>query len=514
VTTPFHVRRDPAFFDVYKRVKVRTATEAVAIDRARKVVLVRDVNTGSEEELAYDKLVVATGSKPFVPPVEGVDLPGVHVVANLAHAEAIKGSLGGVDQAVVVGAGAIGIEMAEALTDLWGVETTVVEMMEHILPQALGREIATAATRELEANDVTVLCGERVSRIVGDENGVTAVETASGKHLPCQMVIFGAGSRANAELAKQAGLAVGRFGGIIVDERMRTSDPDIYAGGDCVEVMHLVSGERVNMPLGSLANRQGRVIGSNLAGKPDRFPGVIGTFTIKIFEQGVARAGLTARQAQAAGFDPVEAVVVQADRAHFFPTKNMMTMKLIVDRSTRAVLGTEAIGAGGDAVKARVDAVAALLMRGADVEEVSNLEVGYAPPFASAMDIVNTAGNAARNILDGLVETMEINDFVRRLLAGELSVVDVRAESEAAPYKAKFGDHWVNIPQEQLCDRLDEIPDGEVVMFCNTGLRSYESKLLLCERGVKANMCNVPGGHWLLNLVEPEFTGPAGGSAQ
>ena len=325
---------DSRFFADVKGIEMRTKTEATAIDRKRKTVRLLSLGDGKESELSYDKLVLATGALPVVPPLPGVDLPGVSVVANLKHARKIKDGIakGRVGRAVVIGGGAIGIEMAEALSDLWGVETVLVEMQPQLLPAAVGADMARVVQNHLEEKEVRVLLSERVTRIVGDaDGGVTGVETNGGE-LPCDLVILAVGVRPNSELARAAGLDIGRLGGIRVDAHLRTSDPDIYAGGDCVEMTHLVSGQPVHLPLGSVANRQGRVIGTNLAGGDAIFPGVVGSFCIKVFDLGLFTAGLTVEQATAAGFDCAYTVVAQADRAHFYPTQDMMIMKLIACR--------------------------------------------------------------------------------------------------------------------------------------------------------------------------------------
>ncbi|NJB67626.1 NADPH-dependent 2,4-dienoyl-CoA reductase/sulfur reductase-like enzyme/rhodanese-related sulfurtransferase [Desulfobaculum xiamenense] len=504
-STVFHAVRDPEFFDVYKRVNVRTATEALSIDRKAKSVRVRDLKTGEESDIAYDTLVLATGSTPFVPPVEGVDLPGVVSISNLHKAIMLKDQIaaGKIGSAVVVGGGAIGLEMAEALTALWGVETTLVEMCDHVLPQAIGPDLAGLLTRHLEDNGVSVMASTRVQRIVGDEDGVTAVETDKGT-IPCDLVIFGAGARPNTAIAREAGLAVGPFGGLLVDARMRTSDPNIYAGGDCVEVRNLITGGSMYLPLGSLANRQGRVIGTNIAGGNERFDGAVGTFCLKAFDMAVATAGLTLAQAKAAGFDAVEGLAVQADRAHFYPGHKWMFLKLVADRKTRRVLGVEAVGEAGDAVKARVDAVAALLGHHPDLDDVSNLEVGYAPPFASAMDIVNAAGNALKNVLDGFSHPVEPSVFLRDILPDESKIIlDVRSAKQGEPMTRKYGKRWINIPQDELPRRYDELPrDVTLHVICNTGLRSYESQVLLRAKGF-TDLVNVHGGYLFARMLDP-----------
>lgn len=504
-STVYHAVRDEQFFRRTKRVNVCTRCEAVGIDRKAKTVAVKQLETGEEHELEYDTLVLATGSTPFVPPVPGYDLPGVLTVSNMHNAQKLKKSIaaGEINSAVVVGGGAIGIEMAEALTSLWGVETTLLEMCPHIMPQAFGPDLARIVENHMAENDVDVQSGTALKEILGDANGVTGVRTDKGE-IKCDLVIFGVGARPNSQLAMDAGLAVGPFGGVVVDERMCTSDPSIFAGGDCTEVRNLITGGSSHLPLGSLANRQGRVIGTNVAGGNERFPGAVGTFCLKAFDLGVATAGLTLKQARDAGFDAVSNLVVMADRAHFFPGNDLMYMSLIADRKTRRVLGVEALGSQGDSVKARVDAVAAVLPYKPDLDDISNLEVGYAPPFASAMDIVNAAGNALKNVIDGYSDAIPTMDFLDMLEDEDNVFLDVRAEKVARKFQDVYGeDRWLSIPQDELPERYDELPkDKRLHVFCNTGLRSYESQLYLKEVGF-SDLKNISGGYATARLLKP-----------
>ena len=251
-STSAHVLRDANYFQNVKGVDVRTETEALSIDRIARKITIRSLNDGKEEDIEYDKLMLATGAAPFLPPIPGADLPGVHVVSSLHHAQAIKKAIahGEVESAVVVGGGAIGLEMAQCLTELWGIETTLVEIMDHLLPGSFGRDMALPIKNHMEEQDVTVLLSEKVTNIIGDKDqGVEAVETTKSK-IPCELVIVATGVRPNTKLAQDAGLAIGAFGGILVDDCMRTTDPRIYAGGDCVEIRNLVSGQNVHMPMG------------------------------------------------------------------------------------------------------------------------------------------------------------------------------------------------------------------------------------------------------------------------
>ncbi len=502
-----HVLRDCAYFEKVKGVEIRPRVEALAIDRKNGKLSVRKLEDGKEEILPYDKLVLATGSRPVFPEVEGMDLPGVVAVSSLRHAQEIKDrvSKGMVESAVVLGGGAKGIELAEALTDLWGVETTLVEKEDSLLPSALGEDMALLIRNHLEQSGVRTLVSQKLKKIVGDpENGVTAVETET-ETIPCDLVIVAAGTLPNSFLAREAALAIGITGGIVVDERTRTSDPNIYAGGDCVELTHLVSGEKVHMPMGSLATLQGRVIGTNIAGGQAVFKGTVSFFCLKVFGMAVARAGLTVGQAKTAGFDPACSVVVQSDRAHFYPTQELMWMKLIADRKTRRVLGCEVVGSQGDAVKARVDAVGALLPYHIDLDAVSRLETGHAPPYSASPDIVNNAANCLENILDGRQQTISVKEFFEKFKQGKARVLDVRSAVQAGPFVEKYGDRWVNIPQEEIVDRMKDIPPEPFSLVCGSGPRSYESQLFLKEKGF-GNTTNIEGGIGMIKYSDLDFS--------
>lgn len=509
MSTSAHVLRDSRFFAEAKGVEVRTQTEAVRLDRERRVVHLRSLVGGEESELAYDELVLGTGAIPIVPPLPNVDLPGVSVVANLSHAQKIKAAIakGQVGRAVVIGAGAIGIEMAEALTDLWGVETTLVEMQQQVLPAAIGVDMARVMETHLREKSVDLRLGTKVLKILGDqEAGVTGVETSAGE-IPSDLVILAVGVRPNSRLAKEAGLTIGPIGGIQVDKHLRTSDPKIYAGGDCIEMTHLVSGAPIHLPLGSIANRHGRVIGTNVAGGNATFPGVVGNFCIKIFDLALFTAGLTEDQAQAAGFDAISTVAAQADRAHFYPSQDMMVIKLIACRKTGRILGVESFGSNGDAVKARVDSIAALLPHKPTVADISNLEVAYAPPFASAMDIINSAANTLENTIEKRHIPVDVGTFLKLFKTKKAKVLDVRSAVQAGPFVAKYGDRWQNIPQEELSGRIAEVdPDEDTLyLICGSGPRSYEAQLLLRQKGIM-NTRNIQGGVKMLKSTDPDFT--------
>ncbi len=504
-STSAHIKRDENFFVNCKGIEVLTQVEAISIDRKEKCVHVNYLQTGHEGVLEYDKLVLATGATPTRPPIPGSDL--VYSISDLHDAERIKKLMtnGMIGSAVVIGAGAIGIEISEALTDLWGIETTLIEMEDQVLPTLLGKCMARVVGSHLTEKGVTVVLNDKVKRIyVDQETRMRVVETSQHK-MTVDIVIFATGVRPNTHLAAEAGIALGHSGGIMVDKRMRTSDPHIYSGGDCVELRNLISGENMLMPLGSLANRQGRIIATNINGGNSHFDGTVGTFCIKAFDLGISKAGLTFRQAKETGYDPIYAVVSQADHAHFYPSPELLYISLVADKKSRKILGIEAAGKRGEAVKARVDTVAVLLQHGVTVDDICNLEAGYAPPFASAMDAINNAGNTLDNILAGLNTPIDAYDFIDQFRTNTMRVLDTRGEREAAPFISKYGEKWLNIPQEQLRVRYTEIHNNEpLFLICDTGPRSYETQVFLTSKGI-TNTMNIQGGFAMIQMIDPTF---------
>ena len=503
-STIAHQVRDTKFFLKNKRVKVLIQTKALSINRTEKKLLIQYLKDNKKENLKYDKLVIATGATPVRPPFPGADLPNVFVVSNLHHAKNIKEiiSNGKVENAVVIGAGAIGIEMAEALTDLWGIKTTLIEMADQVLSTALGKNISKILEKELKDNDIKVLTSEKVLKINGDiKTGVKSIQTTSSNIL-CDMVILAAGIKPNSELAANAGLAIGTNKGILVNQLMQTTDPDIYAGGDCVEIANLVNGQSTLMPLGSLANKQGRIIATNINGELEHFKGTVGTFCIKVFNMGFAKAGLTVNQAKNSGFKPVYSIITQSDRAHFYPDSKFMYIKLIADKKTKKILGIEACGQQGDSVKARVDAVAPLLQFGATISDITTIETGYAPPYASAMDVINNAGNCLDNTIKGSHKPIDVIDFLKKFKDRKIKVLDIRSSIQAVPFVKKYGDIWISIPQDEILDKLDKIPTNECLyILCGSGARSYEIQILLASKGI-TNTRNIQGGYGMILAVE------------
>lgn len=497
-STPYHTVRDTEFFRDMKGITVRTQTRALAIDRAAKTLLVKDVVSGKEEKLPYDKLVLATGASPRVPPIEGKDLKNVLSLTRLEAAGAIRAACqeGKVSEAVIVGGGFIGLEAAVALADMWGVKVSVVEMMDQILPGVLSQPLSLMAANDCLTHKVDVFTSEKVLRLEGENGTVTKVVTDK-REIPAQLVIFAAGFIPNGQLAKDAGLEVAPFGAVVVDEHMRTTDPSIYAGGDCVAIKNIITGKIGYLPLGSMANRQGRIIGTNLAGGNARFPGFVGSWAVKLFGLSFCGVGLTVDRARKEGFDAMSVSVEQLDHAHFYPEKAMMSLELVVDKATSRVLGIQGACADPDSLKARIDAVAAALQYSKPtVEDISNLEIAYAPPFASAMDVVNVVANVADNALSGRFTPVTADQFMdlwKKRSENHVFFIDSRPAAAGKATQEKHPD-WHAIPLEEIAARISEVPkDRPVAIICNTGLRAYDSLLVLARNGV-TNVVNSTGG--------------------
>ena len=497
-STPYGTLRDEAFFQNAKGVDLRTRTRVQAIDRAHKTLQLENLETGQHSELQYDKLVLATGSSPKRPPIPGIDLKGISPATTLDEAEAIRDAVaqGGVSNAVVLGGGFIGLELAVALADLWGIPVTVLEQAEQILPGFLSRTLARMVQKDLEEGGVSVRCATKALRFEGRNGAVCQVMTDTG-NIDADLVVLATGIKPETALARDAGLALTDQGLILVDSMLRTSDPDIYAGGDCIAIPHHVTGKPFWLPLGSQANRQGRIIGSNLAGRQERFPGAVSAWGVKLCGQSAAGAGLTLSAALGEGLDAISVQVEQVDRAHFYPEHAMMALELVVEKPTRRLLGIQGVCANGDALAGRINAVSPLLSAKASVSDLCTLELLYSPPFASAMDIVNLLGNVAENVLDGRCRTLtplECEALWARRDAENICFLDTRVKTQAEQHPAAGDACWLSIPQDELLARIAEVPaDAELVLLCNTGLRAYEAQLVLDANGRPRNR-TVSGG--------------------
>ena len=483
--TPAGVVRDANFFRKVKKVDVLTRHMATSIDRQAQRVTALDLETQQVKTFPYDNLVIATGSSPIRPPIPGIDLGKVFTLWTLGDALAMRAAVdgGSVKRAVIVGGGLIGIEVVEALLSR-GIAVDVVDLLEHPLPNMLDEEFGSRLVKAMAQRGATFYGGEKVLEIVGEDSQIKAVRTDK-RDIPTDMVLLAVGVRANTQLAIEAGLEIGPSRGIVVDEGMRTSDPAIYAGGDCVEVRHRITGEKVRQPMGSSANREGRVIADNIAGRKSTFGGVMGSAIMRFFDYTVGRTGFNESAARERGFDPITMTVTAADIPHFMPGASWLVIKLVADRGTGRLLGGQFFGPG--VVDKRLDALVAAITCGQTVEDLADTDLSYAPPYATALDPLTQAANAMRNKMEGLMESYSPGEFVRRAQSGEpYLLLDVRMDSEIETQGRPALENQVHIPLGALWERADELPrDREIIAFCKVSLRGWDALSILRGRGFK-----------------------------
>jgi NADPH-dependent 2,4-dienoyl-CoA reductase/sulfur reductase-like enzyme/rhodanese-related sulfurtransferase len=490
--TPAGAVRDAAFFLSVKNLKVRSGAEVLAIDRPMKSVRAKELATSEEFSLSYDKLVLATGASPVIPNIPGVNGRNVFTLHGVHDAEGIKSILAELmaKDVVIIGGGLIGVETTEALAS-HGCRVTMVEMLPQIL-NMLDWEIARLVEKHMESKGVRVLTGTKALALEnrnGTASVVTHVRTDKGD-LSADMVILAIGVRPNTLVARNAGLEIGKTGGIKVDAHMRTSDPDIYAAGDCVECMDRLTGLPCFIPLGSTANKQGRVAAINICGGNEIFPGVIGSTVCKVFDFCVARTGLTESGARALGYEVLTAAAPGPDKAHYMPKSKPLLMKLVADKKTGKLLGVQATGPGEGAK--RIDVAATAITAGMVLDDVANLDLSYAPPYSPAMDNLITAANVARNKRDGHMQGISAEAVQRKIEAGEDFIfLDVRSPQEHAQVQLP---HSILIPLGALRKRLTELSkDKEIITFCAISLRGYEASLILKAAGFR-NVKVLDGG--------------------
>jgi NADPH-dependent 2,4-dienoyl-CoA reductase/sulfur reductase-like enzyme/rhodanese-related sulfurtransferase len=475
----------PEGFDARYGVKVDVETEALEIDRAGKRVRAR--GPAGEVWYAYDKLILAQGGTPVLPPLPGSDAPHVFRLWTVPDMDRLDGYLEAEKprSAVVVGGGFIGLEMAEAFRRR-GLPTTVVEL----LPTVLGimdREFGARVEEELVANGVQVVTGVGVKAVHATPR---ELELADGRRLPADLVLFSVGVRPELALAKAAGLALGPTGGLLVDDRLRTSDPDVYAAGDMVEIEHRVSGRRVRVPLAGPANRQGRIAVSNALGGDLRYRGALGTSVVKVFEATAAMTGLGERAAREAGFDVGVAVIHKDHHAGYYPGAKELTLKVVYDRKTARLLGGQAFGEAG--VEKRIDVLATALLGRLTLDDLAELDLAYAPPYSSANDPINLAAFVGQNDRSGFSPVITAARLKEELASPTPPLLlDVRTLGEFSRGHLATALH---IPVDDLRFELEQLPrDRRIVVVCRSGFRAHLAVRILKEHGFN-DVANLTGG--------------------
>jgi NADPH-dependent 2,4-dienoyl-CoA reductase/sulfur reductase-like enzyme/rhodanese-related sulfurtransferase len=472
--TVYGVTRDAEYFAGYKGVEVLTGHRVLSIDTERRTARVE--GPGGESELRWDELVLATGARPRR--LQGQpDHPRVVCFHTWDDVEPLRRELaeGRIDRVALVGAGLVGCELAEAFRDLWGAEVVLLEATGAPLPQVLDPEVGKCVARHLRDHGVELRLDSPPQRIeVVDERVVLAV---AGGAVEADVAVVAVGVQPAVELARGAGIELGAGGAIAVDERLAASAPHVWAVGDCAEVHHAVLGEPAYLPLGSLANRQGRTLANILAGRRDRFPPVVGAIAVKVFEYNVAATGCTETTARQREIDARAVWISADDRAHYWPETKAIKIKLVYETGTRRILGVQAVGEG-DVIK-RVDAATQWIASRATLDDLAHLEHAYAPPYAPAMEPLAVAAQVAQNQEDGVEAAAPDSAF------NDVRILDVRLaeESRARPVLA---DGTTHIGLGELTSRLDEIDRSTGLVVCERGSRSAEAVRFLQRHGLRA----------------------------
>jgi len=501
-----------AYFKANLGIDARTSCEAVAIDPKKKTVDLKNVKTGEVTTESYDKLVLSPGAPSVRPPLPGIDLPGIFHVRTVPDVKAIRewveggtGFLAGMfrysgiqyvkptTRAVVVGGGFIGIEMAENLVGL-GFEVTLIQKGNQVLGP-LDPEIARLVQEHMKKHGVRLVLGDGVAGFAQLEGGALEVKTTSGKTHPADVVILAIGVRPDTTLAKAAGLEIGERGGIRVDEHMRTSDPDILAVGDAVEVTHFVTGQPSLIALAGPANRQGRIAADVIAGRQSRYRGTQGTAIIGVFGGAAAWTGVSEKALKRAGDTDYEKIFIFPNsHAGYYPGAKSLGLKVLFRKSDGRLLGAQALGEDGPAVDKRISALALALQMGATVYDLEEAELCYAPQFGSAKDPVNFAGMVAADVLRDDMPLAHWDDTDGAFLLDVRTPIELVVESVPGA---------VNIPLHELRGRLGELPkDREILIICRSAQRAYYATRILVQNGFKAR--NLSGGMMARAMVSAD----------
>ncbi|MHB0857428.1 MAG: FAD-dependent oxidoreductase [Anaerolineae bacterium] len=488
------------------QIDVRPLSEAVRIDRQAKEVHVRPVDGGDAYRLAYDKLILAPGAKPFVPDLPGMSSPGVYTLRNIPDMDAINARLdeGEVSQAVVVGGGFIGLEMAENLVKR-GVRVSVIEMLPQVMT-ALDADMAAPLHRHLREKGVLLSLNDGLQEVVPQANGSLHIGLCSGRTIPADMVILAIGVRPESDLARDAGLDLGRRGHICVNEAMQTSDSDIYAVGDAVEVLNPVTGSPTAIPLAGPANRQARIAADHITGRASRYPGTQGTFIVQVFDMAAAATGANSALLEQSHIDFVTSITHSQDHVSYYPGATPQTIKLLYAPGDGRLLGAQVVGY--NAVDRTVDVLAMAIAARMTVFDLEMVELAYAPPYGSAKDPVNIAGYVAANHLRGDTRLVEWSDLAGRD-PDRHAVLDVRTDIE---WDLGHIEGALHIPNTDLRARLDELDrNKEWTVYCKVGRRAYVMERMLRQQGFQVN--NLSGG-WDTYHAATEAQSSPGGEDQ
>lgn len=469
-------------------IDVRVNAEVVNISRDEKEIEVLNLKDNSTYRESYDKLVLSPGAAPIKPKIPGIDESNVFTLRRVEDTFAIKEFIRErkPEEAVIVGGGYIGIEMAENLKKVIK-KVTIVELSNQVFG-VIDREMASIVHQKLESEGVELILEDGVKSISNQDNN-SELELNSGKRLKADLIIMSAGVKPDAKLAREAGLEIDSMGGIVVDKFMKTSDPDIYAVGDAVEVTDLTNKNQALIPLAGPANKQGRIAADNIAGRNEEYKGTLGTSIAKVFDMTVASVGNSEKILKKYNIEYEKIYIHPPSHAGYYPDAVPMTLKLIFDKNEGKILGAQIIGYDG--VDKRIDVIATAMKAGMTVRDLQELELAYAPPYSSAKDPVNMAGYAATNVLDGESRVIHWDD-IDGAKEGNSILIDVRTPSE---FSMGYIEGAVNIPIDQFRERINEVPkDKRIVLYCQVGARGYFVERLLRQNGY-TDIVNLSGGY-------------------
>lgn len=493
LSTPTGVTRNPMFYLNAKDIDARVNTEVTAIDRNSHALSFRDTVTGETGQMTYDRLIIATGSIPQMPPVPGVGLKGITTLQSIKDADFLRKlrDEGKIKKAVVVGGGLIGIETCEAL-QLAGMEITVIELLPQLLT-FLDWELAKLVENHVRSKGANVITENGIAEFLGEDGKLTGVKLANGTELPCELAVVAVGVRPNVKLAQAAGLKIGETGGLAVNEYMQTSDPDIYAVGDCTENVNRLTGRKVLAPYGDLANLQGRVAGENAASENCvTFPGTIQTGICKVFDYAAGSTGLSESAARKLGYDIVTVINASPDKPEYMKS-NLLVTKLVAERKTGRVLGAQCIGPGN--VAKQISQWAMAIQGHLTVEDLINCDLPYAPPFSLAIDHFIATAHIMQNKMKGRMKGISATDVWQKVACGgKPFLIDTRGPDEYEQMRLGIGERL--IPLGALRKRLNELPEDketEIICFCKISLRGYEAAIALEGNGWK-NVKVMEGG--------------------
>ncbi|NOZ86227.1 MAG: FAD-dependent oxidoreductase [Deltaproteobacteria bacterium] len=477
--TSYDVLRDQAFFENFKGVEVRCGLCADRLDLDEKLVEVIDIASGERMRIDFDKLVLTTGAKAMDPFNIPVDSKRIRAMKTPRDVRTLKHGLetGQIESVVVIGGGFIGCETAEAFSAMWGARVTLIEAMPQVLPGVLDEEMAALVHSQLKEQEVELVLGKKVMSIEEMDRGVE-VMLESGRKVKADAAVCALGVVPCTEFGVEAGLNALPNGALIVDEYMQTSHPDVYAAGDCISVVHCLTGERVYLPLGSLANRHGRLIGDNLAGRRRKAGPITGSSAVKVFDLNVGRTGLTKAQAEMLGIECNSVWGTFNDKAHYYPETREIHFKLVYRTSDMSLLGLQAIGQGE--VVREVDVMSSLLQRAANAADLLDLDTAYAPPYSGAVSALHFLGAAVLNAeQDGLRPIPPVSPLNAE------KIIDVREPSEAGSHPVESSTAPIlSIPLGKLRSKISDLNKEENILFvCARGTRSYEAARMFKNYG-------------------------------